>query len=65
LANIKIKNVEFDFNSAAVPNDYYPNLDKVAKLMVDNNASVKVDGYADSKGGYVYNWKLSKVRLML
>ena len=62
LSNMKLKNVEFAFNSAAVPEKDYPNLDKVAKLMADNSASVKVDGYADSKGGYVYNWKLSKVR---
>ncbi|RZJ73435.1 MAG: OmpA family protein, partial [Flavobacterium sp.] len=37
-------------------------LDKVAKLMIDNDAALKLGGYADNKGGYVYNWKLSKAR---
>jgi len=62
LANIKIKNIEFGFNKATVPDNAHENLDKVAKLMIDNSASLKLGGYADSKGGYVYNWKLSKVR---
>ncbi len=62
LADMKIKNVQFGFNKAEVPASAYENLDRVAKLMVDNKASLKLGGYADSKGGYVYNWKLSKVR---
>jgi outer membrane protein OmpA-like peptidoglycan-associated protein len=62
LASMKIKNIEFGFNKASVPSSAYDNLDKVAKLMNDNNVSVKLGGYADNKGGYVYNWKLSKSR---
>jgi OOP family OmpA-OmpF porin len=62
LAAMKIKNIEFGFNKATVPKSAYENLDKVAKLMTDNKASVKLGGYADNKGGYVYNWKLSKSR---
>ena len=62
LAAMKIKNIEFGFNKASVPDDAHANLDRITKLMKDNNASVKVGGYADNKGGYVYNWKLSQAR---
>jgi outer membrane protein OmpA-like peptidoglycan-associated protein len=62
LANMKIKNIEFGFNKADVPASAYANLDKVAKLMNDNSASLKLGGYADNRGAYVYNWKLSKKR---
>ncbi len=64
LADMKIKNIEFGFNKAIIPANAYENLDKVAKLMSDNNASVKLGGYADNKGGYVYNWKLSAARAL-
>jgi outer membrane protein OmpA-like peptidoglycan-associated protein len=62
LAATKVKNVEFAFNKEDVPSEYYPELDNVAKLMTSNKASLKVSGYADNKGGYVYNWKLSEKR---
>lgn len=62
LADMKIKNVQFGFNKSEVPSSAYESLDNVAKLMSDNKASLKLGGYADNKGGYVYNWKLSKVR---
>ena len=62
LATMKLKSIRFGFNNYNVPADYYTNLDKVIKLMKENNASVKVSGYADKKGGYVYNWKLSEKR---
>ena len=62
LAAMKFKNVQFAFNKTEIPAAYYPTLDKVAKLMVDNDAALKVEGYADNKGGFVYNWKLSKAR---
>jgi OOP family OmpA-OmpF porin len=62
LANMKIKNIQFGFNKADVPASAYNNLDNVAKLMNDNKASLKLGGYADNRGAYVYNWKLSKKR---
>ncbi|GAA4340182.1 hypothetical protein GCM10023149_51390 [Mucilaginibacter gynuensis] len=62
LAAMTFKNVEFEFNKATVPESAYATLNKVAKLMVDNDAALKLGGYADNKGGYVYNWKLSKAR---
>lgn len=62
LKAIKFSNILFGFNKINVPVKYQHNLDKVAKLMADSSVSVKLGGYADSKGGYVYNWKLSKKR---
>lgn len=62
LANMKIKNIEFGFNKATIPDNAQSNLKNVAKLMTDNNASLKLGGYADNKGAYVYNWMLSKAR---
>jgi len=62
LSDTKIKNVEFGFNKCDVPASSYATLDKVAKQMADKNASLNVSGYADNRGGYVYNWKLSEKR---
>lgn len=62
LANMKIKNIEFGFNKSTIPDNAHNNLKTVAKLMKDNNASLKLGGYADNKGAYVYNWMLSKAR---
>ncbi|UOE51771.1 OmpA family protein [Mucilaginibacter sp. SMC90] len=62
LANLKIKNIEFGFNKSTIPDNAQSNLKNVAKLMTDNNASLKLGGYADNKGAYVYNWMLSKAR---
>lgn len=62
LAAMKLKNVEFGFDKEGVPENHTSELDKVAKLMIDNNASIKISGYADNVGPYVYNWKLSERR---
>ncbi len=62
LTAMKINNVEFGFNKVEIPAKCYAGLDHVFKLMADSSASLKLGGYADSKGGYVYNWKLSKQR---
>ena len=61
-AGMKIKSIHFGFNKADVTDIDFTNLEKVAKIMIDNKLSVKLDGFADSTGGYVYNWKLSKKR---
>ena len=62
LSNVKNKNITFGFNRAQIATDYYPELAKVANLMQQNNAAVKLAGHADNVGGYVYNWKLSEAR---
>jgi OOP family OmpA-OmpF porin len=63
LSAMKIKNVQFAFNHETFKGEDYPKLNRIAKLLISNNASLKLGGYADSKGGYVYNWKLSKRRV--
>ncbi|WP_158826207.1 OmpA family protein [Mucilaginibacter lacusdianchii] len=62
LKDIALKNVEFNFNSNSVRASSYPELDRVAKLLVENNGSIQLSGHADNKGPYVYNWHLSKKR---
>ncbi|QQL51230.1 OmpA family protein [Mucilaginibacter ginkgonis] len=62
ISNVKNKNISFGFNRAAITADYYAELAKVATLMQQNNAAVKLSGHADNVGGYVYNWKLSEAR---
>ncbi len=59
---MSFKNVQFGFNKTTIPSSSYRTLDNVAKLLVENNAALKLGGYSDNKGGYVYNWKLSKAR---
>jgi outer membrane protein OmpA-like peptidoglycan-associated protein len=62
LADTKVKTIRFGYNNFNIPSTSYANLNNIAKLMKENNAALKVSGYADSKGGYVYNWKLSEKR---
>jgi outer membrane protein OmpA-like peptidoglycan-associated protein len=62
LKDVSLKHVRFDFNKDAIRTDFYPELDRVVKLMNDNNGSIQLSGHADNKGPYVYNWNLSKQR---
>lgn len=62
LKDIALENVEFDFNEASIRSSSYQELDRVAKLLVDNKAALKISGHADNIGAYVYNWNLSKKR---
>ena len=63
LAEMRIHNVQFGFNKPYFSPAYKYELHKVVKLMSTNNVAVKLGGYADSKGTYLYNWKLSKQRV--
>lgn len=56
------KNVEYDFDRAAVKNNFQNNLDQLAKIMIKENYAVSLKGYADSIGTYKYNWVLSDKR---
>lgn len=56
------KNVEYDFDKATVRDDYYSNLDQLAKQIIKENFAVSLKGYADSIGAYKYNWVLSDKR---
>lgn len=57
-----IKNVEYDFDKATVRNDYYTNLDALAKEIIADNYAISLKGYADAIGPYKYNWVLSDQR---
>lgn len=55
-------NIEYDFAKASVRLMYYNNLDKLAKLVVDDNYVISLRGHADSIGKYKPNWMLSEKR---
>ena len=63
-ADFNFKNVEFDTNSASIRSSSYSELDNLANKLKDAKASLKVSGFADSRGTYLYNWKLSAARAM-
>ncbi|TXK26764.1 OmpA family protein [Pontibacter qinzhouensis] len=62
VAALEAPDVQFDFDRASIRPEAHPELQRVAKLMQENNASLKVGGHADNVGEYVYNWHLSKAR---
>ena len=57
-----IKNLEFDFGKATIRAHSYPTLERVAKLLVDKNFSLKLAGHTDNVGSATANMKLSKDR---
>lgn len=56
------RNIEFDFAKASVRTGYDKNLDRLAKLMKDEEYVVSLRGHADSIGSYKPNWVLSDKR---
>lgn len=56
------RNLEYDFSKASIRPAYYANLDRLAKVMVDDNYVVTLRGHADSVGKYKPNWVLSEKR---
>lgn len=56
------KNVEYEFDKATVQDNFYANLDLLAKEVIKGNYAVSLKGYADSIGAYKYNWVLSDKR---
>jgi len=57
-----IKNLEFDFGKATIRAHSYPTLERVAKLLVDKNFSLKLAGHTDNVGSDAANLRLSKDR---
>ncbi len=55
-------NVEYDFAKASVRDTYYDNLNKLAKLVIEDDYVVSLRGHADSIGQYKPNWVLSEKR---
>lgn len=56
------KNLEYDFAQASVRAAYFSNLNKLAKLVIDENYVISLRGHADSIGQYKPNWVLSEKR---
>jgi flagellar motor protein MotB len=53
----------FDFDKFEVKPEFYPLLDKIAKVLADNpKMTLKVEGHTDSVGTAVYNMGLSERR---
>ncbi|RYE36377.1 MAG: OmpA family protein [Sphingobacteriaceae bacterium] len=56
------KNIEYDFAKASVRKVYDNNLNKLAKLIIEDDYVVSLRGHADSIGQYKPNWVLSEKR---
>lgn len=56
------QNIQFEFDSSVLKTESYSILDRLAKDLRDNNASVTLDGYASAEGSEAYNLNLSKDR---
>jgi OOP family OmpA-OmpF porin len=57
-----IRNLEFDFGKATIRAHSFPSLNRVAKLLMDKNFSLKLAGHTDNVGSNDANMKLSKAR---
>jgi outer membrane protein OmpA-like peptidoglycan-associated protein len=56
------RNIEYDFAKASVRTAYNTNLNKLAKLIIEDDYVVSLRGHADSIGQYKPNWVLSEKR---
>ena len=64
LATLETKSVFFDFGKADVRDQAMPELEDVAKaLRADPNAVVELQGFADSSGSDLYNYRLTRDRV--
>jgi OOP family OmpA-OmpF porin len=54
--------IQFEFDSSVLKTESYSTLDRLAKELRDNNATVTLDGYASAEGTEAYNLNLSKDR---
>jgi len=57
-----INTINFDFGSDKIKSESYPYLDKLATVLKQTNASIKVNGHTDNVGANDTNMKLSKDR---
>jgi outer membrane protein OmpA-like peptidoglycan-associated protein len=61
VANV-INRLHYDFAKYTIRPQYNGKLEKLGQLMLKNNYSVALRGYADSLGSYKGNWVLSDKR---
>jgi OOP family OmpA-OmpF porin len=57
-----IQNLEFEFAKASIKPSSFSSLNRVAKLLITKNFSLKLGGHTDNKGSAVRNMNLSKER---
>ncbi|WP_069658486.1 OmpA family protein [Arcticibacter eurypsychrophilus] len=57
-----IKNLEFDLGKATIKAKSYETLNRVARLLVDKDFSLKLAGHTDNSGSMALNLRLSKER---
>lgn len=56
------RNIEYDFAKSSVRTAYNTKLNKLAKLMIEDDYVISLRGHADSIGQYKPNWVLSEKR---
>jgi OOP family OmpA-OmpF porin len=57
-----IKNLEFEFAKASIKPSSFPSLNRVSKLLIAKNFSLKLGGHTDNIGSAARNMNLSKNR---
>jgi len=64
IAGFKVDNIQFDFNSSAIPSGFYEELNKLGDfLREDPKTYVVLSGYTDGTGSAEYNLRLSRRRV--
>jgi OOP family OmpA-OmpF porin len=63
IAGFKINNIQFDFNSSAIPSGFYEELNKLGDFLRENPKTyIILSGYTDGTGSGEYNLRLSRRR---
>ena len=63
LTGFKVDNVQFDFNSSAVPPSFHEELNKLGDFLKEHPKSyVVLSGYTDGTGSDEYNLRLARLR---
>ncbi len=62
-AEIKLKNIYYDFNDTTLRPESFPELDKLVKLLNENpSLIIQINSHTDARGTEKYNEKLSQGR---
>lgn len=62
-AVVALRNIFFEYNSATLLPESYPELNRVYKILIDNpTVKLELSGHTDSIGGHEYNMRLSQQR---
>lgn len=60
---VELKNIAFEYNKATLTKDSYPELNRVADMLLSSSTmTMEIAGHTDSKGGDEYNMRLSEAR---